>query len=202
MNHLKQQLIEKGYCILDGVLPESLAENILLEYKSELNWDLYDQQRHQLYDIITPFDSLTLPQKEEVYTAKFHRNNILEKNDSIKLAFENYFIPVLKEYSPFDVNDFDFRCYKLNEGNHYRVHCDGYAGKVNLIYYVNKEWRWDWGGILNILSNDDPDFASPIFPKFNRVVLLNNKSFSSPHFVSSVEKWAADSRYSIVSFNK
>lgn len=202
MNTQKQELIDKGYCIIDDVLPIQLAENIVSEYNQNYNWDFYDQQRHDKYSAHTPFSSNTLPQSNEVYTAKFNRNNFLEQNQVILEAFDKYFIPLLKEYSPFEVNDFDFRCYKLNQGDHYRVHCDGYAGKVNLIYYVNKYWRWDWGGILNVLSNDDPDFSHAIFPKFNRVVLLNNQSFSSPHYVSSVEKWALNPRLSIVSFNK
>lgn len=202
MNQQKQDLIEKGYCIIDNVLPIDLALSLNENYKSYSNWQILDQERPDHYGHVFKSDLDTLPKIGEIYSAKFKRNSDLENDKLVSTAFNDYFIPLLKELSPFEVDEFEVRCYKLDHDDHYRVHYDGYKGKVNLIYYVNKDWRWDWGGILNILSNEDSDFSYPIFPKFNRVVLLNNKTFSSPHFVSSVEKWALHPRFSIVSFNK
>ena len=202
MNIHKEKLITDGYTIIDDVLPIELALSLNTLYQENNQWEYMDQTRPDHYGHVFKSDLSTLPQDGEVYTAKFHRSDVLRKSNLVQQAFDNYFSPLLKELSPFPVDDFDIRCYKLDSGDHYRTHYDGYAGKINIIYYVNKEWRWDWGGILNILSSNDTDFCYPIFPKFNRVVLLNNQSFSAPHFVSSVENFALHPRYSIVSFNK
>lgn len=197
-----EDLINNGFCVVDDVLPNDLALSIYEIFDNNPNWDTIHQKRHNRYSEETVYQSTTFPQKNEVYSTKFNKSVFLEQNQIIKSAFKEHFIPLLEEYSPFKMNEYDYRCYKLDWGDHYRIHTDGYAGVVNLIYYVNKDWRWDWGGILNVLSNDDPNYCESIFPKFNRVVLLNNKTFSSPHFVSSVENWAINPRYSIVSFNK
>lgn len=202
MTDHKEQLITNGYTIIDDVLPLDLALSINEAYKNNTQWEIMDQIRPDHYGHIFKSDNPNLPQEGEIYTAKFKRSDILRNSEIVNKAFEDYFVPMLKHLSPFPVDEFDIRCYKLDAGDHYRTHYDGYAGKINIIYYVNDTWRWDWGGVLNILSSNDPDYCYPIFPKFNRVVLLNNQSFSAPHFVSSVEKFAQNPRYSIVSFNK
>jgi Rps23 Pro-64 3,4-dihydroxylase Tpa1-like proline 4-hydroxylase len=197
-----EELINQGFTVIDNVLPLELANQLYELYESENEWTLIDQIRHNHYSHIFQSPNPFLPQEKEIYSAKFHRSNNLETSEVVKNAFNNHLVPLLKSISPFEMESFDSRCYKLDKSDHYRTHVDDYAGTINLIYYVNKDWRWDWGGILNVLSHDKLEFCQSIFPKFNRVVLLNNKSFRAPHFVSSVEPFALNPRYSIVSFNK
>ena len=192
----------KGFTCLDNVLPLDLANQLHELYIQEQEWNLLDQVRENHYSHVFKSPNLFLPQEGETYSARFNRSNNLENNEVIKNTFNNFLVPILKGISPFEMSSYDVRCYKLDSGDHYRTHVDDYAGTINMIYYVNKEWRWDWGGILNVLSHDDLEFCESVFPKFNRLVLLNNKIFRAPHFVSTVEKYALNPRYSIVSFNK
>jgi Rps23 Pro-64 3,4-dihydroxylase Tpa1-like proline 4-hydroxylase len=106
----------------------------------------------------------------------------------------------MNEISNNNLSDFDVRCYKLDSGDFYRTHIDSYAGIVGCVYYLQKDWCWDWGGILNIATEDES--LIPIFPKFNRLVIHDMKQFRFPHFISPVTHYAKNSRYTIVSFNK
>jgi Rps23 Pro-64 3,4-dihydroxylase Tpa1-like proline 4-hydroxylase len=199
---ITEDLNNIGFSILDDVLPLNLANEINDLFSQNKEWEFIDQIRENHYNSILKSENKYLPHPNEHYSAKFSRSKNLESTIIISNVFNNYFIPLLKQVSPFEMNEFDYRCYKLDKGDHYRSHNDDYAGTVNFIYYVNKEWRWDWGGLLNVCSHTDYDYCQPIFPKFNRVVLLNNKIFKAPHFVSSIENFALNPRYSIVSFNK
>ena len=191
-----------GYCIVDDFLDYETANQIYNIFESEKNWEVINQVRENHYNHVFKTESPFLPSAEEYYTAKFKRSCNLENEILIKQIFESKFVPFIRSVKDNNLEIFDMRCYKLDAGDHYRTHIDDYAGDFNLIYYVNKEWKWDWGGILNIFSDSEPEFINSIFPKFNRIVLINNKIFRSPHCVTSVESYSKNPRYSIVSFNK
>jgi Rps23 Pro-64 3,4-dihydroxylase Tpa1-like proline 4-hydroxylase len=198
----KKDLLEVGYTVIDNFLPIDVAKKIHDLYINEKSWEHKHQVRAHHFEHVFKTDSPYLPKGDEIYSSKFSRSEELEKNKFIPKVYDEFFVPMLKEVSPFDLNEFDIRCHKLDSGDYYRMHIDDYGGDINLIYYVNEKWVWDWGGILNIVDDKDVEFNKQLLPKFNRVALLNNKVFRSPHFVSSVEEYAQFPRYSIVSFNK
>lgn len=197
-----KELINKGYTFIDDVLPLDIADQVHDLFLGENKWNIIDQIRENHYSHIFKSTNPFLPQEGEIYSSKFSRSNELESNELINNIFNNYFVPLLNDVSPIKLSEYDIRCHKQDIGDYFRIHMDDYAGEINLIYYVNKDWRWDWGGILNVLSHDDLSFCDSVFPKYNRVVLLNNKVFRAPHFVNTVEKYALNPRYSIVAFTK
>jgi Rps23 Pro-64 3,4-dihydroxylase Tpa1-like proline 4-hydroxylase len=157
-----------------------------------------NQVRETHYQHVFKSTSDYFPMEDEFYMAKFHRSQKLESQ--ISNIFDKYFKPKLIEFSGKKLLEFDTRCYKLSCEDFYRTHVDDYAGTVGCVYYLNKRWCWDWGGILHIGERDDE--LTSIFPKFNRLVIHDMKKFRFNHFVSPVTNYAKQSRYSIVSFNK
>lgn len=198
----KNELNNQGYTVIDNVLPLEEAYKIYDLFEKEQEWTLMDQVRENHYEHVFNSPNPLLPGKDETYLAKFSRSYILSSNSYIKEIYDKYFFSLVKEIAPFEIKGFESFCHKQDVGDYFRVHMDGYASSINVIYYVNKTWKWDWGGILNIFSNKESEKINSIFPRFNRLVLLNSKVFRAPHSVSTVEPFSKNPRYSIVSFNK
>lgn len=197
-----QEYQEKGYVVIDDFLPHKIADELNKMYVSQESWEHIDQVREKHFSHIFATKSPYLPKADEFYMAKFGRSRELEKNTRFNEIYDHYFKDVLKNFSQTDLKKFDVRCYRLQQGDFYRSHIDDYAGSIGCVYYINKKWIWDWGGLLHVNSYEgDADFVETIFPKFNRAILLDHKKFKFPHFVSAVSEYAKESRYSIVSFN-
>ena len=195
---MKNNYKEDGIVIIDDFLPEDVVNELEYTYSLDNNWDVVDQVRESHYSHVFKMDSSMFPKKDEVYMAHFKRSNFLENN--ISDTFEKFFKPKLNELADSDLSEFDIRCYKLDIGDFYRTHIDDYAGTIGTTFYLNKNWCWDWGGILHIGEKDG--LLTSIFPKYNRLVVHDMKKFRFPHFISPVTDYAKSSRYTIVSFNK
>ena len=195
---MKSDYVNDGFLVIDNFLPISVINKLETLFINQNEWEYLEQTRENHYKHVFKMNSSYFPEKDEVYLAKFYRSNILER-EIIKI-FDDFFKPKLNEISNSNLLEFDTRCYKLESGDFYRTHIDDYAGTVGCVYYLNKRWCWDWGGILHIGGEDDE--LKSIFPKYNRIVILNNKKFRFPHFISPVTDYAKSSRYTIVSFNK
>ena len=197
-----QEYNKNGYVIIDDFLPEKEANELNSLYVAQKEWEIIDQVRERHYQHVFATRSEFLPKGDESYMARFGRSRDLEKSETVNRIYKDFFIPELNKFSQSELKNFDVRCYNLNPGDFYRAHIDDYAGSIGCVYYLNKKWIWDWGGLLHINSYEgDSDFVETIFPKFNRMVLLDHKKFKFPHFVSVVSEFAKEARYSIVSFN-
>lgn len=194
----------QGYAVVDGFLPESIAEMINALYVAQQQWEQQDQVRETHYQHVFKTNAACLPGEDEHYLARFGRCKALEQNGDFTALYKQHILPAITKAISITLSQCDIRCYRLLTGDFYRMHIDDYAGDVGLIYYVNKRWVWDWGGILHVCRDDEAadNSAISILPKFNRAVLINHKKFRFPHFISSVEPWAMEPRYTIVSFNR
>jgi len=83
----------------------------------------------------------------------------------------------------------------LKEGGFLNIHADfNYQQRlrldrrINLILYLNKDWREDWGGNMELWDEKMTHCAQRITPEFNRCVIFNttDKSFhGNPQPVSA-----------------
>ncbi len=192
-----------GFAVVDDFLPTEIAEEINDLWSSAEDWDQNNQVRagHFLPGRICHTKSSLYPSGEEDYSAKFGRSDALETSARVNAIFDEHYKPSLLKVSGLELRTYDLRCYRLQQGDYYRTHIDDYAGDIGCIYYVNKKWVWDWGGILHFGDDDESGLITPVFPKFNRAVFVNHGRFRFPHFVSVVAEYAQAPRYTMISFN-
>ena len=204
-DRLAEEYGEKGYVIIDDFLPEDVANRLEVLYLKDTNkWEFHDQVRDQKYGDgkygLFKTDSPYFPGADEAYSAKFWWSEKL--GSEINDVFDEFFKPALKRVSRLELSEYDVRAYKLDKGCHYRVHFDYWAAKIGCIYYINKKWIWDWGGILHIGLDKSGQSVIPIFPKFNRAIFVDHGGFRVPHFISHVTDYAQNPRLSLISLNK
>lgn len=57
-------------------------------------------------------------------------------------------------------------------------HLSHWRRRVNILVYLNKEWKDDWGGQLEFWAEDMKHCAQKITPRFNRCVVFNTDATS------------------------
>jgi|TARA_B100000959_G_scaffold277225_1_gene333444 Rps23 Pro-64 3,4-dihydroxylase Tpa1-like proline 4-hydroxylase len=190
---------KNGFVVVDDFLPEKIACKLESIFLDNNEWKLMNQTRkdkYSLYKMQSPY----FPKENEIYSAKFWRSNKLEKET--KNIFDEFFKPALKKICRKELTEYDLRCYKLDKGCYYRTHIDDWLGNIGCIYYINKRWIWDWGGILHVGRDDNSDSIAAIFPKFNRAIFIDHGGFKFPHYISPVTDYALNSRLTMISFNR
>ena len=193
-------ITKSGYTIIDNFLPVNIAEELYKIYSKEENWQRHDQYRKDHYKHVFKFNRPELPKESESYRAKFWRSDELKQNKEVNKIYETEFVHRIEKNIKSPVTSHELSCMKLTQGDYYRTHIDGWQGKYNSIYYVNKNWTWDWGGLLHVVEDKKDGYFETILPKFNRLVILHNDKFKCPHFVSPVNEYAINPRYTLASW--
>ena len=192
-------MIKNGYKIIDNFLENHIIDELYEMFKKNSDWEQINQIRQDHYKHVFKNENKIAPDESEIYSSKFSRSYNLEKNERFLLIYRNNIIDRLTKFTNLSFLSSDIRCYQLSSGDYYRSHCDDYAGDIGLILYLNKNWKYDWGGLLEILEDDE---IKTIVPKYNRAVIIWHEKFKLHHCVSSVADFSQEPRYSITSFNK
>src|SRR5258707_8023161 len=161
---------QQGMTIIADSLPLQVAESARAEFLAA-EYERIDQVREKHYEHVFKTESPYFPKPGEPYLARFWRSRAMETGTFLPQFYATYIKPVLEDLSGVKSEKVDLRAYKMTEGDHQRVHIDEYAGPVGFIYYMSKDWKWDWGGLL-MTAQDEAMTAS--LPKFNQLIALNH----------------------------
>ncbi len=175
------------------------AANKLYELFSAADFEQVQQMEPGSYVDRFRTDDPTLPGDGDYYLARFKMSKTLHTNPLICEAYERHIYPFISEVLGIQSNERELICYKMTEGDVFRLHKDDYAGRAGFVYYLCKNWQWDWGGLLHARRNGSMTVTRP---GFNTLELFDHRQDSPPHFVSMVMPWATEPRYMLVGLLK
>jgi len=183
-----------------NIVPLELADEIGAMY-TDASWDTVHQHRKGYYAREFTKTTKGIPSHNEDYTASFCRSGFLESSEKIQNAVHQYIMPIItsvisKEW--IRTADIELRAYKLVNGGHFRLHKDDYRAAVGFIWYLSKDWKWDWGGLL--LTLDNTNIGKAYLPEYNKLVVLDHESTQNAHCVTTVTCTALEPRLMLVGF--
>ena len=187
--------------LVKNVFPDNVCNKLYVLFKKDKSWKLINQKRNNHYKHVFSSSSKIMPDRNEKYYAKFYKSLNLASNAYINQNIDKFIFPILKKLK-IQFKKKDLRCHKFKSKNFLRSHFDHYNSSYAININLNKKWKADWGGLLCVFNGKNFDKLETLGPEWNSVNILYSKrnQKKSPHFVTSVESYARESRYSITIF--
>ena len=158
----------------DDFFSSNVLERVLKEFpgKNDIDWvKYYDGYQKKLAN------------ENEKNIGLFSRHVLYSLNSSLFLKF-------LEELTGIEclISDPSFRgggLHNIFRGGMLGVHADfnkheqyGFDRRLNLLLYLNKDWREEYGGHIELWNKDMNQCVSSYLPKFNRVVIFTTTQTS------------------------
>lgn len=189
---------KNGYVVFDDLLPEKEYKKILDICKNS-SYNKILQKRTDRYALWSTPDDKFFPDSDEVYQNQFWGTDDVVQTPEVKQMFDKYIKPKVLELTNNQAGKFmhQTNMYRNNGKDFLRIHYDDYMGLCGYVFYVGEyQWKYDWGGLLQMRVGDD---VKTILPNKNRLVLMNH-SLRMGHWVTPTNTWAKENRYTIVGF--
>lgn len=161
------------HVVIDNFLQEDFAEKLYQEFPAvNEKWHFYNN----------PLE------------VKYANDDIENMSDTIKNFFyflnSEVFMKKLRDIT--GIENLDYDPYLHGAGLHAmpsngRLHChldyekhpfSGKERRINLIYFMNKDWDEKWGGNLELWDKDMQNKQATISPSFNRAVIFQTNDIS------------------------
>ncbi|SAL73389.1 hypothetical protein AWB69_08999 [Caballeronia udeis] len=177
------------HTVIDNFLPDELAQRILDSFASSEGGDDLNQSYERA---------------QERFKTSYHPDTLDPELRAIFYAFNSRpFLKVVENLTGVkglipDPYFFGGGLHEINQGGHLSMHADfnhhkplNIERRINLLIYLNKDWKDEYGGQLELWDAAMTKKYHSIVPIFNRCVIFNTTSNSmhgNPHPVSHPDK--------------
>ena len=165
------------YMIIDNFFDESILESSLEELKN-FNWWGHDSSQYgmEVNKYLTPWCDNNLIELERDCPISRYVLKYLNSKKTLSFLEE---LTGIDELIPDDIF-FGGGIHKITNGGKLAVHADysyhritNYHRRINLLLYLNKDWKPEYGGNLELWTPDMKNCVAEIEPIFNRAVIFN-----------------------------
>ena len=181
------------HIVIDNFLPdESILDKILEEYPKaeDIDWQKFENKAEK-----------KLANKHERYMGDNTRFLLYQFNSSTFISF-------LESLTGIDgiIPDPHFEgggLHQIERGGYLKLHVDFNRNKklcldrrLNLLLYLNKDWKEEYGGYLELWDKDVTQCGKKILPIFNRLVIFTTTDFTyhgHPEPLTCPEGWTRKS---------
>tara|TARA_R100001594_G_C3965012_1_gene246326 strand:+ start:75 stop:737 length:663 start_codon:yes stop_codon:yes gene_type:complete len=188
---------KNGFIIIDNFLPDDLYKEIVdIFHKGE--YEEIKQLINDRYELWNVNDKY-FPSVDEKYIANFWGSSKVSHDLKVLNVYKEYIKPVIEFISDGKSGKGRHQATKYNKNgkDFLRAHIDDYMGYIGYVMHFQKEtWKYDWGGLLQMSINDN---IETILPQPNRLV-IHNHSWGLPHWVTPVNNWSKEDRYTLTGF--
>jgi hypothetical protein len=183
--------------VIQNAIPKDIAYQVRAEFETA-DYDKIIQERTRQFAREFPEPLPNMPGADEIYYSECYRSKYLENSPLVLETFDQHLKPIIEAETNKVIIDADLRCYKMTEGGHFRIHRDSNRSDIGFILYLSENWKWDWGGLLLVVQDDDT--ATVTIPKFNQLVIMDHKYSQMPHCVTPITRFAKEPRFILVGF--
>jgi Rps23 Pro-64 3,4-dihydroxylase Tpa1-like proline 4-hydroxylase len=164
------------HIVIDNFLPEELANRILDSFASSAGGN----------DLNMSYD-----RAQERYKTSYHPDTLNPDLRAIFYAFNSRpFVQVVENMTGIkglipDPYFLGGGLHEISEGGHLSMHADfnhhtplNLERRINMLIYLNKDWKDEYGGQLELWDSEMTKKYHSIVPVFNRCVIFNTTSKS------------------------
>ena len=178
---------------------EFFSTDILKKIKYQISNATFEkvyQERESHYSHVFKSANKRITENGEVYISNYYQAIDRETQEFLKNIIAPIIGREIKKIIPNISNIMPPQLMRFSKGSFLRMHVDDYAGEAGYTIFINENWKWDYGGILNFVSIEG-DIALPIFPE-NNLAIIRDESKKSFHFVSEQTSYSKSDQYLLV----